>query len=214
MDDRFFNGIIGASDRICGYDITALTPWHNVILSAINSPVLVADMETSAGDLLLFLKVVSCEWPNLPNLKARWHDIIWHRRLKKERILYRELEKLKSWMNCQMSAPVLWTNEDSDGGNSKSLSSPSVFALIVSLVSKGNITLHTAWNMRIAEARWYDVTLAEINGADLKIAYEGEEEELKEQIKEISDDKAVKIAKRNLSEKDFERWHEAFKNKK
>ena len=65
-----------------------------------------------------------------------------------------------------------------------------MFALIVSLVSKGNITLHTAWNMRISEARWYDVTLAEINGADLKIAYEGEEEELKEQIKEISDDKA------------------------
>lgn len=214
MDDRFFNGIIGASDRICGYDIASLTPWHNVILSAINSPVLVADMETSAGDLLLFLKVVSCEWPNLPNLKTRWHDIIWHKRLKKERILLRELDKLKNWLDCQLSAPVLWANDSDENKGGKSLSSPSVFALIVSLVSKGNITLHTAWNMRISEARWYDVTLAEINGADLKIAYEGEEENLKEQIKEISDDKAVEIAKRNLSEKDFQRWHESFKNKK
>ncbi len=68
--------------------------------------------------------------------------------------------------------------------------------------------------MRIAEARWYDVTLAEINGADIRVAYEGEEAEMMSQVEEISEDKAVEIARRNLSEKDFKRWHEAFKNKK
>ena len=211
MDDRFFNAIVGASDRVCGYDITSLTPWHSVILSAIDSPVLNPAKDTSAGDLLLFLKVVSCDWPNTPNLKARWRDVIWHRKLKKSKTLLRELTKLKEWLACQLSAPVLW--EDEAEGNGSSLSSPGVFALVVSLVSKGGISLETAWNMRIAEARWHDVTLAEINGAKIKIAYEGEEEKIKDQINEISDEDAVKLARRNLSDKDFKRWHEAFKNK-
>ena len=212
MDDRFFHAIIGASDRVCGYDITALPPWHSVILSAINSPVLNPDKDTSAGDLLLFLKVVSCEWPNMPNLKARWRDIIWHRKLKKSRTLLKELAKLKVWLSCQLSAPELWANESEDNNTGRSLSTPSMFALVVSMVSKGNIDLSAAWNMRIAEARWYDVALAEINGADLRVAYEGEEDQLREQIQEISEDKAVEIAQRNLSPQDFEKWHEAFKN--
>ena len=87
-----------------------------------------------------------------------------------------------------------------------------MFALVVSMVSKGNIELSAAWNMRIAEARWYDVALAEINGADLRVAYDGEEDQLREQLQEISEDKAVEIAQRNLSPQDFEKWHEAFKN--
>ena len=114
MDDRFFNAIIGASDRVCGYDITALTPWHSVILSAIDSPVLNPEKDTSAGDLLLFLKVVSCEWPNMPNLKPRWRDIIWHPKLKKSSTLLKELAKLKTWLSCQRSAPELWANESED----------------------------------------------------------------------------------------------------
>ena len=189
-----------------------MTPWHSVILSAIDSPVLNPAKDTSAGDLLLFLKVVSCEWPHTPNLKAKWRDIIWHRKLKKSKTLLRELSKLKEWLACQLSAPVLWA-DDADDNAGKSLSSPSMFALVISLVSKGNIELKAAWNMRIAEARWYDVTLAEINGADLRVAYEGEEEQIKQQIKAISDEDAVELARKNLSDKDFKRWHEAFKNK-
>jgi len=212
MDDRFFNAIIGASDRVCGYDITALTPWHSVILSAIDSPVLNPEKDTSAGDLLLFLKVVSCEWPNMPNLKARWRDIIWHRKLKKSSTLLKELAKLKVWLSCQLSAPILWADDQENQG--PSLSSPGVFALVVNLVSKGGISLDTAWNMRISEARWHDVTLAEIGGAKLKIAYEGEEEEIKQQLTEISDEQAIELAKRNLSENDFKRWLESFNNKK
>jgi hypothetical protein len=86
-----------------------------------------------------------------------------------------------------------------------------VFALVVGLVSKGNMTLDAAWNMRIAEARWYDVTLAELNGADLRIAYENEDEQIKERLQEVDEETAVTIAKRNLSQKDFERWHKQFK---
>ena len=209
MDDRFFQAIIGASSRVCGYDIVALSPWHHLILQALDSPVLVPDKETSAGDLLLFLKVVSCEWPNTPNLDATWRDRIWHRRLKKSKILLRELDKLKEWLEAQLASPVLWQKEDNDTG--KTLSSPSVFALVVGLVSKGNISLHHAWNMRISEARWYDVTLAEINGAELRIAYENEDEQIKEQLQEVDEEQAVTIAKRNLSQKDFERWHKSFK---
>ena len=208
MDDRFFQALIGASSRVCGYDITALSPWHHLILQALNSPVLTPDKETSAGDLLLFLKVVSCEWPHTPNLDATWRDRLWYRRLKKHKVLKREVAKLKEWLEAQLSAPVLWQKEDNDTG--KTLSSPSIFALVVGLVSKGNITLEKAWNMRIAEARWYDVTLAELNGAELRIAYENEDQEIKERLPEVDDDMAVTIAKRNLSQADFERWHKSF----
>ena len=211
MDDRFFNAIIGASSRVCGYEINALSPWHHLILQALNSPVLTPDKETSAGDLLLFLKVVSCQWPHSPNLDATWKDRIWYRRLKKSKILLRELDKLKEWLEAQLSSPVLWQKEDNDTG--RSLSSPSVFALVVGLVSKGNMTLDAAWNMRIAEARWYDVTLAELNGADLRIAYENEDEQIKERLQEVDEETAVTIAKRNLSQQDFERWHKSFKDK-
>lgn len=148
----------------------------------------------------------------MPNLKARWRDIIWHRKLKKRSTLLKELAKLKVWLSCQLSAPVLWADDQENQG--PSLSSPGVFALVVSLVSKGGISLDTAWNMRISEARWHDVTLAEIGGAKLKIAYEGEEEEIKQQLTEISDEQAIELAKRNLSENDFKRWLESFNNKK
>lgn len=209
MDDRFFQALIGASSRVCGYDINALSSWHHVILQALNSPVLVPNKETTAGDLLLFLKVVSCSYPNTPNLEATWKDRIWYRRLKKSKVLLRELSKLKEWLEAQLASPVLWRKEDNDSG--KTLSSPSVFALVVGLSSKGNISIDKAWNMRISEARWYDVTLAELNGADLRIAYDNEDEQIKEQLQEVDEDQAVTIAKRNLSQQDFERWHKSFK---
>lgn len=210
MDDRFFQALIGASSRVCGYDINALSSWHHVILQALSSPVLVPNKETTAGDLLLFLKVVSCSYPNTPNLEATRQDRKWHRKLKKTKALEFELSNLKEWLESQMSTPMLWSNDSDDNGG-KSLSSPGIFALVVGLVSKGNIPLATAWNMRISEARWYDVTLAELNGAELRIAYDNEDEQIKAQLQEVDEDQAVTIAKRNLSQQDFERWHKSFK---
>jgi len=57
------------------------------------------------------------------------------------------------------------------------------------------------------------VTLAELNGADLRIAYENEDEQIKERLQEVDEETAVTIAKRNLSQQDFERWHKQFKAK-
>ena len=44
----------------------------------------------------------------------------------------------------------------------KPLSSPSMLALVVSLASKMGQPLSSVWNMRLAECRWVDTTLAEL----------------------------------------------------
>jgi len=205
MDDRFYHGIIGSTDRICGYNVSALTPWHNVILTAINSPVLDPAKETSAGDLLLFLKVLNTRWPDIPDLRAKFKDKWWWWRLNKAKVLLRELGKLKDWLDSQLSSPVTWEVTHTDKGAGKRLSSPAILALIVSLVSKGNIQLESAWNMRIAEARWYDAVLAELNGADVRFAYDNEELPAA-QLESKDEAEIIALAKRELPPAKFQVW--------
>ena len=128
--------------------------------------------------------------------------------MKKPKVAKKQMERLREWIEAQLCIPQFW---ESDKDKSSKISAPPVFAIIVGLVSKGNIQLHDAWNMRMSEVRWYDATLAELNGADIKFAYEGEADKIKEQLSDIDEEKAIEIAKRNLPPKQFEKWLEARK---
>ena len=213
MDDRFFHGIIGSADRVCSYPVTSLTPWHHVILAAIDSPVMVPDRHTQTSDILIFLKVIQAQWPDVPDLKPSWRDKRWFWKMKKPAIITREMAKLRAWLEAQLQNPVFWDAEQDKNGSGKSLSSPGVFALVVGLVSKGGIALERAWNMRIAEARWYDATLAELNGANIKFAYEGETDELREKLAAMTDDDMIAAAKAHMTPEKFETWLKNHKKK-
>lgn len=202
MDDRFFNGIIGAETSVCGYKLQTLTPWHYVLLQAINSPVLESSSSTAIKDVLIFLKIINTTWPRVPNLRPRFRDAFWTWRMHKPKFARKHMRRLAQWIEAQLSVPQFWQDDKHTGNN---LSSPPIFALVVGLASKGNIGLADAWNMRMAEARWFDATLAELNGANIKIAYEGESEKLAAML-EMSEEEEIAAAKQNLPPEIFEKW--------
>ena len=210
MDDRFFNGIIGAGTSVCGYELQSLTPWHYILLQAIESPVLESSASTSVPDVLIFLKIASTTWPQVPNLRPRFRDAWWHWRMKSPKVAAKQMRRLAEWIEAQLSVPQFWDDEKNKGSK---LSSPPIFALVVGLVSKGNLSLSNAWNMRMAEARWFDATLAELNGADLKIAYEGESEAVASILEDMTEERKIEVARQNLAPEAFEVWLENRKAK-
>lgn len=202
MDDRFFNGIIGADTSVCGYHLQSLTPWHYVLLQAIESPVLESSTSTTISDVLIFLKIASTTWPQVPNLRPRFRDAWWHWRMKSPKVAAKHMRRLAEWIEAQLSVPQFWDDEKSKGSK---LSSPPIFALVVGIASKGNIGLSNAWNMRMSEARWFDATLAELNGANIKIVDEDETQQLAATL-EMSDEEQIAAAKENLAPEIFEKW--------
>lgn len=203
MDDRCLNALIGASTRVCGYQLNALTPWHHVLLSAIDSPVFDPDRPKETKDLLIFLKIAQTRWPQVPSLKPSLKDVWWTWRMKKPKIIRREIGRMREWLDAQLAMPQFWENDNSSGNT---LSSPPIFALVVGLVSKGGISLDQAWNMRMAESRWFDATLAELNGAKIKFSYEGENEEIAKQLKEMSEEQKVEMARQHMPADRFKKW--------
>jgi hypothetical protein len=209
MDDRYLNGIIGCQAVVCGRRLTNLTPWHVTILNAIDSPVVSGHAEVKAEDMLLFISVMKSQWPEIPELKPRLRDVYWLIRMRKKSVFLRNFKTLNVWMESQVSSPRLWV-DDGDNSAGKQLSSPTMLALVIALVSKVNVTLSEAWNMRLSEARWYDTCKAELEGADLKIAYDNDDE-FHSSIDGKSESEIIAIAKEQLGKEQFKKWHKARK---
>ena len=170
MDDRYFHGIIGCKEVVCGRPLTSLTPWHITLLNAIESPVVMDGGAISTEHIIIFLKIVKLEWPEIPNLKPSLKDIYWTLRMKRRKTFLREMRLFKKWLDVQISTPKLWQIVSPGGSVSKTLSSPAMLSLVVSLVSKVNVTLREAWNMILSGARWYDTCKAELEVAKLTLA--------------------------------------------
>jgi hypothetical protein len=114
------------------------------------------------------------------------------------------MSTFKKWLSVQLSIPKLW-KVTSDQEINKSLTSPAMLALVISLVSKVNITLSEAWNMRLSEARWYDTCKAEIEGAKLTIAYDTGEES-KPSINDLPESEIIAIARKGMPKDKFREW--------
>jgi len=204
MDDRYFHGILGCEAVVCGRRLSNLTPWHVTILYAINSPFVGDDVKMTAGDVLLFLAVSKAQWPERPNLKPRLRDIWWLIRMGREREFRKQSRILNAWVKPQLSTPRLWQDEGNKS-TGKNLTSPAMAALVVTLVSKVGVTLKEAWNMRLSEARWYDTVKAELEGAEIKVAYDNEEE-FKDGLEGKRESEIIAIARQQLEEKAFKQW--------
>ena len=87
-------------------------------------------------------------------------------------------------------------------------------ALVITLVSKVGVTLNEAWNMRLSEARLYDTVKAELDGAEIKVAYDNDEE-FKDDLDGMRESEIIAIARKQLGERAFKPWLAARrKNKK
>ena len=201
MDDNYFNGLIGAEVKVCGVKLANLSLWHLAILEAIGSPILSGE---SAGirDMLILLKVTKSKYPKIESLKASFMDGLWIWRIERsDKLALREVNKLREWFAVQMSAPVMYTSESVS--LHKGASSPNVLSLVTGIVSRSNETIENVWNMRSAEARWYDVSLAEQDGAELNISYTTEETA----PDAPSADEAQEMAKKYLTEDQLASWN-------
>ena len=192
MDDRFFNGIIGSKAKVCGRKLENLTSWHYILLSAIGNPTVIPDKKSEPHHILQLLKIVTCSYPEIPDLSPNFRDIFWMIRMKRRSFIHRQIDILKEWM------------ANSSGGN---LSSPALFALVVELVAKGNLRLSEAWNMRISEARWFDTTMAEILGGTLKIV---DDTDIKPEDNK-SESEVIEVARKELNKYQFKQWMAARK---
>lgn len=210
MDDRFFNGVIGCEVKICGYKLTNLTPWHVVILTAIDSPVIKEVGHVLPHDLLVFCKVVSCEYPNTPDLKPRLRDVFKYILTNRKNTFKENTQRLKAWMDVQTCSPVIWDVSQAEGASTREIKSPAMLALVMNLISKAGTTLKETWNMRLSEARWCDLTLSEINGNPVRFAYENEEQPAAT-LPDLSEKEIIAEAKKTLSQSSFKAWLKARK---
>lgn len=213
MDDRYFHGIIGCREVVCGRPLVSLTPWHITLLEGIGSPIVTEGEVLTTAHILIFLKIASVQWPETPDLKPSFKDAYWASRMKKQKVFLRETRKLKKWLSVQLSVPKLWkVTSHVDIG--KSLTSPAMLSLVMALVSKVRVTLAEAWNMRLGEARWYDTCKAEMEGAKLTIAYESDAEEMSD-VNDLPESEIIAIAREQLPKETFRKWYnDRVKNRK
>ena len=209
MDDRFFHGLIGSPTKVCHYNLKALTPWHFLLLNAIQSPVLDPDKESNVNDLLVCLKVLQLEWPQVPELKSSLRDKWWAFQMNMHRIARREFSKFSDWIEVQLSFPEFWDKEDDGDSVADDTSNmPGVLALVAGMVCNSSIQLSDAWNMRISEARWYQAAIAHNNGADFKIVDESQAMPVFEKVEKSE---AVEAARQAMTAEAFSKWHKAYK---
>ena len=210
MDDRFFHGILGGGVRVCGLHLNNLTPWHILNLHAIGSPMVTDGGTVTPPDILLFCKTLQASYPNTPCYKPTLRDVAWRVRLIKKATFEKQAKTLQDWLAVQMCCPKLYEVTYAKEERRGSLSSPSIFALVVALASKLSETVAAIWNMRLAEARWMDTTLAELNGSELTISYDEEEEV----ITQLTGAEAEAKAKEELPPELYKRWLKARRKNK
>ena len=104
----------------------------------------------------------------------------------------------------QLSTPRLWQNEDE--GKRKQSTTPNMLMLVVGLVNSCNISLAEAWNMRNSEAQWYNIAIAEINGANIKLV--DENDQMPEKTKYTKEEMLEK-AKADLSPEQFKAFKQS-----
>ena len=141
MDDRFFNAFIGSETSVFGYKLRSLSPWHYLLLKAVGSPILDSGAEKSTEDVLIFLKITSCQWPSVPDLRTRWRDVFWNLNMKRRGVIKKQMARLAEWLHPQLSTPTFWANENAQESK---ISSPPILALVVGLTSKGGVLLSEA----------------------------------------------------------------------
>jgi len=78
--------------------------------------------------------------------------------------------------------------------------------LVVGIVSAGGLSLSEAWNMRSAEAQWFNTTLAELKGAKIKIAYDNED--LPPPL-DLDETEILEVARKQLSPQAFAQFKKA-----
>jgi hypothetical protein len=175
-------------------------------------PFATGDGVISPKHILQIIRVVGSSFPNEPDMRpGKLRDLYWLWRMRKKSVFVRELSNLSSWLEVQTIMPRLWESDSKSKG--KHLSAPSMLLIVMALASKTAIMDKDAWNTRLSLCRWYDTALAEMAGADIKIAYDNDDKFVSE-LEGKTESEIIAIAKEQLGEAAFKAWHEARRRNK
>ena len=172
MDDRFFTAYFPGCARVCGRVLNDFSPFHYLLLRAINSPFMASDGINTPADLLAAIAACRNRFGAPIKIKPGLRDLIWRIRMHRDPGLFkREAIKFSQWMASHSSGPRFW--EVIVGGpRTRELTGPDVLTLIIPVMMKTRISESEAWNMSLGRLQWMSAEISEIEGSTLRFLYE------------------------------------------
>lgn len=183
--ERFHRAWFAPDLTLHGYTCPPFCLGHLVTLSAIGSPFarLGQEFSYSAKDVFLFLQICSAvKWPFRgwddatapdPELVAKVGA--------DEDELRRTGDTIEVWQAECASAPELWENEESTPG--RGLTAPTVLTFAAKLLANG-FSEQRVFSMPMGLVRWWALTFAEMDGADVRFLTDHDVEAMDELQKE------------------------------
>lgn len=172
MDDRFFTACFPGCVRVCGRVLTDFTPFHYLLLKAIQSPFIDPDGVNRPADLLAAISACRNRFGRPINLKPSLRDFVWKLRMERSPKLFRrEAVAFARWMTNHSSGPRFW-EVVSGGPKTRELTGPDILTLVVPLIMKTGMTEAEVWNMSFGRAQWLSAEIQEIEGSGRRFLYD------------------------------------------
>jgi len=174
VDDRFFTAYFPGCARVCGRVLIDFSPYHYLLLKAVNSPFLDANGVNTPADLLAAVAACRNKFGQPVKIKPTFRDALWKWRMMRNPKLFRkEAITFSKWMAAHTSGPRFW-QVITGGPKTRDLTGPDILTLIVPLMIKTGMSEADAWNMSLGRAQWMNAEIQEIEGSDRRFLYEGD----------------------------------------
>lgn len=187
MDDRFFTAYFPGHARVCGRVLNDFSPFHYLLLRAVDSPFMNPDGVNRPADLLAAVAACRNRFGVPVKLKPTLRDLVWRFRMDRNpRLFKREALAFAAWMGSHSSGPRFW--EITSGGPAmRELTGPDVLTLVVPVIMKTGMTEKDVWNMSLGRLQWMSAEISEIEGSTLRFL---DENDLTDDFEEEEEDNA------------------------
>jgi hypothetical protein len=212
VDDRFFNAFLPPSVKICGRRLDRFTLWHQLLLAAIDSPILTGTGNVRPADVLAAAAILRARHPHQP-AKPGIKDAVWHWAMCRwPDVFEREAIRLIDWMRRQSSQPIYYHTRPSESTGRQLNSGPQCLSYKVALMSKGGFSESQAWDMPMGQALWEVAQLAAQETGDICFLDEDDVDDAPVDISAMSEEAALAMFRRDLPasivEATFNHWRE------
>lgn len=172
MDDRFFTAYFPGHARVCGRVLNDFSPFHYLLLKAIESPFSDADGVNKPADLLAAIAACRNRFGDPVKLKPTLRDLVWRLRMdRNEKLFRREVVKFSLWMTSHSSGPRFW-EITSGGPTMRELTGPDILTLVVPVIMKTGMGEKEIWNMSLGRLQWLSAEISEIEGSTLRFLFD------------------------------------------
>lgn len=125
-------------------------------------------------------------------------------------IFLREFEAFALYLKDHTSRPRFWSVVD--GGAYRDVSGPVVMWTVAGLISNTTLSPKEVWNLSVGEASWYDASIAEREGSQLRFLWDDDlvDDDLSS-VGELTEDEIYKQAISDLGQEGADKWYQARK---